>query len=129
MSARSRIIRVLAASVLAVGALTAVSSSPVAAAPAAPTSCYGGAKSYDTDPAYNFWPQGGSWATTTSSCSDINVKPGIGTYVKTCFYSTGSCNSSRWISAGTWAVAASGVLDVTKFFLQFDRPNAGLVAY
>ncbi|MEQ4306329.1 hypothetical protein ABNF97_33975 [Plantactinospora sp. B6F1] len=92
-------------------------------------SCYGSARSYDAD-SYNGgpgrWPATG-YATTTSNCIDINVKPNQGEYVKACLYqsSTGSwrCNDYRWIPGGTWGEAATDVLNGTRFYLLFDMPS------
>ncbi|WP_256090480.1 hypothetical protein [Actinacidiphila rubida] len=96
------------------------------AAPAAAQSCLGGARSYSTG--YDDWPSPG-FATTTSNCSDINVKPSKTVSVRTCFRSTGACNAWRTISGGTWGLAATGVLDGTSFHLSFNQDNSGYVAY
>ncbi|MEU6349052.1 hypothetical protein ABZ896_06960 [Streptomyces sp. NPDC047072] len=128
MFIRSRAAGMLATVVLTAGGLTAVTT---ATANAAAESCYGSAKSYSTD-SYNSWPKAPSYATTTSNCADINVKPSSGTYVQTCFAPTSGdnyCNSMRWIAAGTWGLAATDVKDGTKFYLQFDRAGSGTTAY
>lgn len=98
-------------------------------APAVATSCYGSAKSFSTDSA-DQWPQGANYATTTSHCADINVKPASGMWVQTCFLGSNFyCNKATWITGGTWGTAATGVLNGTDFYLQFDRSTHGLVAY
>lgn len=72
------------------------------------------------DPAY--WPARGTYATTTSRCNDINLKLDGTRSVRTCFKSGSgwSCNAWRTLSAGSWGVAATDVLDGTQFFLQFS---------
>ncbi|MFG3063475.1 hypothetical protein ACGFYM_33580 [Streptomyces sp. NPDC048231] len=107
----------------------AVAAAPSHQAPAVATSCYGSAKSFSTDSA-DQWPQGANYATTTSNCADINVKPTSGMWVQTCFLGANFyCNKATWITGGTWGTAATGVLNGTAFYLQFDRPTHGLVAY
>ncbi|MFB7286744.1 hypothetical protein [Actinacidiphila glaucinigra] len=94
----------------------------------------GTAKSFSTTyvAPYDRWPGSGS-ATATSNCNDINVKPTLGDYVRTCFLpSSGgtSCNAWRWIDGGTWGLAATDVKDGTKFYLQFQLGyEYGSVAY
>ncbi|MEV2211557.1 hypothetical protein AB0H86_08825 [Streptomyces sp. NPDC050997] len=132
MPIRSRTITALAAAALAAGALTAATATSATAAPATAQSCYGSAKSYTTDPTYDFWPQGSALATTTSNCGDINVKPNSDVKVHTCFRKsdgTDSCNADRTIKGGTWGLAATAVLDGTKFWLVFSGSSSGLVAY
>ncbi|MFZ3467695.1 hypothetical protein ACODT3_38925 [Streptomyces sp. 4.24] len=100
-------------------------------AQAAAQSCYGSGRSYASDEG-NYWPHGDALAVSTSNCSDINVKPGSGTYVRTCFVpSSGGwyCNGWRWINGGSWGLAATDVKDGTKFYLAFDRHSTGSVAY
>ncbi|MFF2846587.1 hypothetical protein ACFVT5_09665 [Streptomyces sp. NPDC058001] len=128
MHIRSRTTGVLAAAVLAAGALTAATGASAVAAPAGATSCYGSAKSYRTDSLHR-WPQNGGYTYTTSNCADINVKPVSGLWVQTCFASTGQCNKATWITGGTWGTAATGVLNNTKYYLHFDRASSGQVAY
>ncbi|WP_438306648.1 hypothetical protein ACSHXN_44340 (plasmid) [Streptomyces sp. HUAS TT11] len=124
-----RTVRALVAAVVVAGGMTLVTVPSASAAPA--TTCYGSAKSYASSGRDNLdWP-GKGVATTTSNCADINVKPNQGTYVQTCFWTNNdwSCNSLRWIAAGTWGTAATDVLNGTGFFLHFDRSSSGLVAY
>ncbi|MBW8705483.1 hypothetical protein MBT84_38355 [Streptomyces sp. MBT84] len=127
MHIRSRGITVLAAAALAAGGLTAATGTSANAAPAVAASCYGSAKSFSTA-SDNTWPAT-SYARTTSNCGDINVKPNAGMWVQTCFLTTGACNKATWITGGTWGTAATNVLDGTYFYLHFDRPTSGLVAY
>ncbi len=126
MQVRSRIIGSVAAVTLASGGLTAAT---VTTAGAVAQSCYGSAKSYNTNGSYlnQDWPVTG-YATTTSNCSDINVKPNQTIQVMTCFYTTG-CNKYRTIQAGTWGVAATDVYNGSKFYLHFWTPSSGQVAY
>lgn len=129
MRVRAHIVRAMALTVVLVGGLALVTVPSASAAPA--TTCYGSAKSYVSSGRDNLdWP-GKGVATTTSYCADINVKPSQGTYVQTCFWTNSdwTCNSYRWISAGTWGTAATDVLDGSQFFLHFDRSSSGLVAY
>lgn len=103
-----------------------------AATPTVATSCLGTARSYSTSyssiTGYYDWPANDGLATTTSNCSDINVKPNATESVRTCFIG-GGCNSFRTISAGTWGLAATGVLDGTEFWLDFKSGSTGSVAY
>ncbi|WP_405577156.1 hypothetical protein [Streptomyces sp. NBC_01190] len=122
---RSRTTTLLAAGLLAAGAVVAAGEQ-ASAAPTTAQSCLGSAHSYTTG--YDDWPSPG-YATTTSNCSDINVKPNKTVAVRTCFRSTGACNAWRTISGGTWGLAATGVLNGTSFFLSFNQDNSGHVAY
>lgn len=83
------------------------------------------------DPAY--WPARGTYATTTSRCDDINLKLDATRSVRTCFKSGSSwtCNGWRTLSAGSWGLAATDVLDGTQFFLQFSGTAraSGLIDY
>ncbi|MFF0105025.1 hypothetical protein [Streptomyces hirsutus] len=132
MRIRSRAMTVAAAAALAAGGLTAATSTSAVAAPAAALSCYGSAKSYNTGTTYT-WPTATAWATTTSNCADINVKPSRTVRVSACLLKSSTnevtCNSYRTISANTWGTAATTVLDGTKFYLLFDNPSSGQVAY
>lgn len=83
------------------------------------------------DPA--FWPARGTYATTTTRCVDINLKLDATREVRTCFKkgSGWDCNGWRWLSAGRWGLAATDVLDGTKFFVQFKGTTraTGLIDY
>ncbi|MGI5380393.1 hypothetical protein ACQEV2_40405 [Streptomyces sp. CA-251387] len=83
------------------------------------------------DPA--FWPARGTYATTTPRCKDINLKLDADRSVRTCFKqgSGWNCNSWRTLKAGRWGLAATDVLDGTKFFLQFAGTSraSGLIDY
>ncbi|GAA3128874.1 hypothetical protein GCM10017687_50040 [Streptomyces echinatus] len=50
--------------------------------------------------------------------------------MRTCFKTTG-CNGWRTLRAGNWGVAATDVLDGTKFYLQFAGTSraTGLIDY
>ncbi|MFJ4735271.1 hypothetical protein ACIP6V_23860 [Streptomyces sp. NPDC088770] len=124
MRIRSRAMTVLAAAVLTGGGLTAVTSTPASAA-----TCYGSAKTYYTNDSWE-WPVGGTYATATSNCTDINVKPtDRDMLVQTCFLKTGTCNGWHSLKKGTWGVAATNVLSGTKFYLDFWGYSEGYVAY
>ncbi|MCF3171750.1 hypothetical protein IPZ61_00090 [Streptomyces sioyaensis] len=129
MRTRLRTVEVLATTILTAGGLPLAADSSATAAPTTVQSCYGSAKNYDTAGTFQDqdWPMKGM-VTTTSHCADINVKPSNGVYVRTC-WDNGDCNQYRWIPGGTWGVAASDVLNGTKFYLHFDSRSSGLVAY
>lgn len=77
------------------------------------------------------WPGTGKYAYTTGSCSDINVKPNSGRQVRVCFERTGTCNSWKYVPAGTWRAVATDVRDYTGFYVQFKGSHAesGYIAY
>ena len=70
---------------------------------------------------------------TTSYCNDINVKVDRTEGVFTCFQPSSRpiyCNGRRTVYAGTWGLAATDVLDGTKFWLIFDSEGTtGVAAY
>ncbi|QXE32931.1 hypothetical protein KQY30_00100 [Streptomyces sp. GMY02] len=135
MRIRSRAVRVLMAAALLAGGLTATTGTLATAAPNAVQSCLGTAKPFSTtyaEPHFR-WPRSGS-VTATSSCNDINVKPVGLVWVSTCFLPTSGgtyCNGWHEIKPGTWGLAATDVLDGTKFYLQFYNAvsSDGYVAY
>ncbi|MFD6986242.1 hypothetical protein ACFWAX_37020, partial [Streptomyces sp. NPDC059956] len=92
--------------------------------------CYGGAFDYQSSQE-GYWPLEGH-APTSSRCADINVKSNTTRRVRACFW-TGNghtCNAFRTVPAGQWTVAASNVLDGTRFYLDFEdnKVGTGLVA-
>lgn len=98
----------------------------LSAAPASAAACYDTAKPFSkTDHTTGHFPSS-SRLTTTSNCSDINVKissPSV-KYVKVCFYpSSGgsSCQASfTRMEAGRWYAVATGVANGTKYRLYFS---------
>ncbi|MEU5655355.1 hypothetical protein ABZ802_07050 [Streptomyces sp. NPDC047737] len=123
---------------MAAGALTVGAASPAAAA-----TCYGGAVSktfsMGTDQAeHRFGPY-----TTTSRCSDINLKftswgNADPLYVRVCFHpSSGgtSCNSWKEFHSGDlneWRVIADDVKDGTRYSVSMDFASntfKGLLAH
>ncbi|MFJ4716011.1 hypothetical protein [Streptomyces sp. NPDC088785] len=104
---------------LGLGLATTASAAAGPAAPTAALSCYGSAKSYTTDNV-GFWPAGSGFAYTTSNCADINVKPTTTRRVRVCWKTSGTCNGYRNAPAGQWTVAASGVLDGSGYWLDFE---------
>ena len=117
---------VLTAAVLTASGLTAAITGTATAAPATTQSCYGSAKSFST--VNKVWPAYPNWAYTTSNCADINVKPNATVSVQTC-WKDHSCNSPRTIRAGQWGLAATKVLDGSKFYLKFSGNVSGQIAY
>lgn len=114
------------------GTLAIPASPPVVHATATTTSCFGSAKTINgTDP-NGHWPPFSS-AFTTSNCNDINVKMTTTVNVRTCFAPTSGgtfCNGWRTVSANTWGLAATDVLDGTRFWLEFFSTLVqGLAAY
>ncbi|GAB2580340.1 hypothetical protein GCM10027168_11480 [Streptomyces capparidis] len=127
MRTHLRTTRLLMAAALAAGGLTAVAAPPAAAAPAAIQACYDNTVAYASD-SLNEWPSSG-WAVTTSSCSDINIKPTRAVDVQVCFRTTGVCNGWRTAHSWVWTVAASNVRDNTQYYLKFNAQSQGLVAH
>ncbi|MFF2852070.1 hypothetical protein ACFVT5_37955 [Streptomyces sp. NPDC058001] len=79
-----------------------------------------------------FWPEvTGTWAYTTSSCLDINVKPNDTGRIKACFKATNRCNGWTQAYKGQWALAATDVYNSTAFYIQFEGTarSTGLIAY
>jgi hypothetical protein len=119
----------LATSVTATAGLLLVSP-PSASATTA--SCHSSAKQINgTDP-NGHWPPYG-YAVTTSNCNDINVKLNQTEEVATCFQPSSRpiyCNDRRPVYANVWGLAATDVLDGTKFWLIFDSEGTtGVAAY
>lgn len=127
MHALSRTARLGAAAALAFGGLAGVAAAPADATPASVRSCYGNAISYETADSAA-WP-GSGYARTTTSCTDINVRPDREVIVRVCFKATGTCNAGRIAAPNTWTVAASNVRDGAEYWLQFSEYNKGKVAH
>lgn len=131
---------------MAVLALTAIPAAPTpaSAAPAQPTAnhatvsvrqdkagaipltCYGSAHhavfTLTGDGGNDFWPgPRGTWATTTTACADINIKPTVSRSFTVCFKTTGGCNGFHYAAAGQWTAIATNVLNGTKFYIQADH--------
>lgn len=69
-------------------------------------------------------PEAPGYYQTTSGCSDINISPDKGVYVKVCFV-RGSCQPSRkYAAAGRWTAIATGVRDNTGFYFSFSDSSA-----
>ncbi|MGW2177706.1 hypothetical protein ACWCXX_06320 [Streptomyces sp. NPDC001732] len=87
------------------------------------TSCYGSAKSYSKPDGNRYYPAGSSSLTTTSNCSDINIKPNTNRYVAVCFVpSSGSpyCQANYTLATGgQWNVLATNVATGTRFYFDF----------
>lgn len=129
----------LAASALLLGSgMTAATAGPAAASDTpigAARACTVDAPRFTSSPGTSssdpaFWPARGTYATTTSRCLDINLKLDSTRKVRTCFRTTG-CNSWRWLSGGSWGLAADNVYDGTQFYLQFEGTSraTGLIDY
>ncbi|WP_265295169.1 hypothetical protein [Streptomyces sp. SHP 1-2] len=129
----------LAASALLLGSgMTAATTGPAAASDTsvgAARACTADAPRFTSSPGTSssdpaFWPARGTYATTTSRCSDINLKLDGTRSVRTCFRTSG-CNGWRTLTAGRWGLAASDVLDGTQFYLQFSGTSraTGLIDY
>jgi len=98
--------------------------------------CYDTAKAYTSVVGHKHHPRGfpgGAWHTTTSSCSDINVKSDRVRSIRVCFdpSSGDPICQENYTSVGTgWTVVATKVADGTKFKLNFkdDRNGSGYFA-
>ncbi|MEU4218073.1 hypothetical protein [Actinoplanes sp. NPDC026623] len=116
---------------MAVAAMSAllfgVVSSPAQAAAA---SCYGGSHYYNK-PAGSFKS---TPFTTTTACSDINVRSNQNTFVRVCFRKIdifSNCQARyTHVVPGQYVVVATNVLDNRDFLLDFynDAEASGLVA-
>jgi|SRR6476660_8808589 len=95
-------------------------------------SCYGSQKYYSSD-TYGMWPHYPSptYATTTTACADINIKPTFGTSVTVCFEAWGgACNGYKWAPGSQWTVIASNVRDGSRFWIFFETgESTGYIAY
>ncbi|WP_407564977.1 hypothetical protein [Streptomyces sp. 184] len=111
------------------GAALLVGTLAVGAVPAGATqqdgrtamSCYGDAKSftkYQGDVSYPV-PATGNYLTTTSSCSDINVRTGWDVFVRVCFVRTGCQADWKRTEGGEWLVVATNVRDGAQYYLNF----------
>ncbi|MER7178892.1 hypothetical protein ABT404_05325 [Streptomyces hyaluromycini] len=133
---KRKVARISVAAALLAGGVTIGAVGPADASAmrsgATAQSCYGGAHDEEfwvsTSGGNDFWPTQGSYATTTSACADINVKPSESHSFTVCFKATGSCNGWHYAPAGQWTVVASQVLDSTKFYLQ-SNTHGGIAAY
>ncbi|MFB9544707.1 hypothetical protein [Micromonospora sagamiensis] len=131
---KPKIARALMATALLTSAVTVGAAGPSHASGTGPVSgtgpgiaaCYDTAKSvtFFTGSGNAFWPAWGTYATTTSACADINIKPAVTSSFKVCFERTGSCNAFKSAPAGQWTVIASGVLDNTKFYIQRNSTSS-----
>ncbi|GAB1339952.1 hypothetical protein ACE1SV_65420 [Streptomyces sp. E-15] len=91
--------------------------------PTAATSCYGSAHSYFKPDGDETYPADSGLLTTTSNCSDINLKPNTDRYVAVCWDTGGPvapCQDHYTLAyAGQWNVIATDVYDGTRFFFTF----------
>ncbi|MGW4689848.1 hypothetical protein ACWEPM_33875 [Streptomyces sp. NPDC004244] len=105
-------------------ATTALVASTVMLAPAsqaAGTSCYSSASTY-SKPAGTYWLPAGDLFTTSSACSDINIKSNTNRYVKVCFEvnATLQCQSNYTLTTGgQWTTIATNVQDGARFAFYF----------
>lgn len=117
------------AAAAAAGAALCVGTLAAGAVPAGATqpndmtamSCYGDAKSftkYQGDVSYPV-PAGGYFLTTTSSCSDINIRTGWGVFVRVCFVKTGCQADWKRTEGGEWLVVATNVRDGSQYYFNF----------
>lgn len=91
--------------------------------------CYEGAVGYSKSDG-NEYPQG-IFFTATGDCSDINIKPNAGVFVKVCFLG-GPCQPSFTVApAGRWTAVATGVRSGANFVYQFSStaPTDGAMAF
>lgn len=136
-------------SVAAIAVSMLVGQAPVSAEPmggpiSAAATCYGGAVSFPTRTmgaaSDRYLPSASSYYTTTSRCTDINIKfanPEQGNVqVRVCWLSTGACNSWKTVLMDTaWKVVATDVLNGTRFRVQiynyrdWDTTFGGQVAF
>ncbi|QIQ01258.1 hypothetical protein [Streptomyces liangshanensis] len=114
-------VRRLVATAAATTALVAGSVMLAPASQATVASCYGDASSY-SKPAGTFWLPAGRTFTTSSSCTDINIRSNTNRYVKVCFETNGSLNCQAnytLTTAGQWTTVATNVNDGVQFAFEF----------
>ncbi|GAA1285494.1 hypothetical protein [Saccharothrix xinjiangensis] len=92
--------------------------------------CYDTQKSFSKPAGGQVWPTSG-WLTTTSACTDINIRLNTSAEVRVCFKATNACNSTKWAETGKWTVVATKVKDNTQFYFGIWNINAvsGHAAY
>ncbi|MDT0493946.1 hypothetical protein ACPEIF_14985 [Streptomyces sp. NPDC012600] len=139
MTLRRKLVSLAATGVLVGGGLVAATTSAGAASPGdvSAQSCYGSAKSYTKKTNYHLVPlpsQTPQFFTTTSNCSDINIKTNSNRSVKVCFYtSSGALNycQADYKSAknGVWKVIATNVKNNVKFRFYFSTTSAATGTY
>jgi hypothetical protein len=78
-------------------------------------------------------PRGEELAVTTGNCPFIGVKLTTDTQVRVCYEGTdiapGECGTWRTAHANGWKNVELLTADDTHFYLQFDQPVEGYVAY
>ncbi|GAA2516043.1 hypothetical protein GCM10010393_56380 [Streptomyces gobitricini] len=126
MPMRSRALGATAALALAVGGTTLATTTPAAAA-----TCYDSYKIINASRTQAYIPAD-SWLTTTSACSDINIRAASytdGRSAKICFQrsnGTTYCQSEwTWLPAGVWKAVATNVSDGVKFKIQLKMSATG----
>ncbi|MGW3498334.1 hypothetical protein [Streptomyces sp. NPDC001020] len=87
-------------------------------------SCYGSTKSYSKPDSVGAYPwRIDDYLTTTSNCTDINIKPNTNRYISVCFVpSTGSpyCQADYTLATGgQWNTIATDVKTGVRFFFKF----------
>lgn len=102
---------------------------PIAAAESlAMQSCYGSAKSYSTTKSSVFYPPGW-WLSTTSNCSDINLKSAMNRNVRVCFLTSSqgvACQQYWTLVTSEWTVVAFDVQDNSVYKFEFaSAQNSG----
>ncbi|MFQ6198413.1 hypothetical protein [Streptomyces sp. NPDC000405] len=132
MHIRKRAATGLISAVLVTGAMALTPSAYAAqrdgTSPTGAASCYGSAHSYSKPSGSYAYPTGTGHLTTTSNCSDINIKTNTNRYVQVCWLSTSTCQSDYTLTtAGQWTTVATNVLDGTDFFFWFrsDASSTG----
>ncbi|MFJ1695672.1 hypothetical protein ACIOHC_11055 [Streptomyces sp. NPDC088252] len=124
MSIRKRVAAVLLSAAF-VGSTMALAPAAQAneSSESAVMSCYGSAKSYSKPDGIAYYPAGSATLTTTSNCSDINIKPNTNRYVAVCWVpSSGqvSCQAEYTLATGgQWNVIATNVQTGTRFYFTF----------
>ncbi|GAA1117748.1 MULTISPECIES: hypothetical protein [Streptomyces violaceusniger group] len=110
------------------GLMTATTAGAAETGNSSVQACYDGARSYSKASGARYYPNPGSYLTTTSACNDINIKPKTDRYVAVCFKpSSGSdyCQGSyKLAKANQWTAIATDVTNGTRFYFDFRSTAA-----
>jgi hypothetical protein len=85
---------------------------------AAPRSCYGSGVNFAKGNTGFYFPNAGS-ISTTSNCSDINLRVQQNTFVRVCFTGKNCQANYKKTTPGQWLVVATNVKDGVPFRFEF----------
>ncbi|MFI9379731.1 hypothetical protein [Kutzneria sp. NPDC052558] len=126
-----RLKAILAGAALAGAGLLPATAAHAEPRPASVLACYDHAHSYSKPSGSFAYPTGAGYLTTTSACSDINLRPNTNRYVRVCFLPDAGgyyCQSSyKLATGGQWNVIATNVANSTDFWFDFrsDAQSSG----